>query len=342
MHRYRVVIMLVLLGVLPVVAVFFLTLSYLEDPEPEPAQAEADPVVEEEETAPEPRVRRVLAAARELPVGTLLREEDLIELEVDPDAIARGHVLLQADAAGPPLRGYVVREALGEGAPLRWAAVVGPAQSGFLAAVLEPGKRALTIRVGPATSHAGLVDPGDRVDVILSAQLASDEGGLSVFAATIVEDVRVLAIDRRIGSGAGPGPAGEDGAPGPERTEVTTATLEVTAAQGERLVLGDREGALSLAVRSLAPPAPPAGTAGRVAPDTSVELGELLLPPEVFSASREQLRRQQRLNALSVRRQLTDAEQELRAAQAAGATTLHTVRVFRGSEPAEEVVFAKP
>lgn len=337
MHRYRVVIMLVLLGVLPVVAAFFLALSYLEEPAPEPERAEVNPVAEEEEPAPEPRMRRVFAASRDLPVGTLLRDEDLTDFEVDSDAIARGDVLVPEGAAGSPLRGYVVREALGEGAPLSWAAVVGPDQSGFLAAVLEPGKRAVTIRVGPATSHAGLVDPGDRVDVILSAQLALDGGDQGVFATTIVEDARVLAIDRRIGSGVEPAPPGEEGESGPERTEVTTATLEVTPAQGERLVLGEKEGALSLAVRSLAPPAE---TAGGATAGTSVELKEMLLPPAAFSASQERRRRERRLNALSMRRQLTEAEQELLAAKEAGATKLHTVRIFRGSEPVEEVVFA--
>ena len=336
MHRYRVVIMVVLLGVLPVVAVFFLTLSYLR--EPEPAQAEVEPVVEEEEPAPEPQMRRVFAASRELPVGTLLRDEDLTELEVESDAVASGQVPVPDDAAGSRLRGYVVREALGAGAPVAWAAVVGPHQSGFLAAVLEPGKRAVTIRVGPATGHAGLVDPGDRVDVILSAELALDGGDRNVFATTIVEDLRVLAVDRRIGTGAGPPPGGEEAEAGPERTEVMTATLEVTPAQGERLVLGEREGTLSLAVRSLAPPA--TGTENGTSAGTSVELKEMLLPPAAFSASQEHLRRERRLNALSMRRQLTEAEQELQAAKVAGATTLDTVRIFRGSEPAEEVVFA--
>ena len=344
MRRYRVVIMLVLLGVLPVVAVFFLTLSYLKGPEPEPdpdrelAQAEVEPVVEDERPAPEPQMRRVLVASRELPVGTLLRDEDLTEVEVESDAVASGHVLAPVDAAGFPLRGYLVRETLGAGARVTWTAVVGPDQSGFLAAVLNPGKRAVTIRVGPATGHAGLVDPGDRVDVILSAELAFDGGDRSVFATTIVEDARVLAVDRRIGSAAGPPPEGEEGEAGPERTEVTTATLEVTPAQGERLVLGEREGALSLAVRSLAPPT--TGTANGASAGTSVELKEMLLPPAAFSASQERLRRAQRLNALSMRRQLAEAEQELQAAKAAGATTLDTVRIFRGSEPAEEVVFA--
>ena len=343
MHRYRVVIMLVLLGVLPVAVVFFLTLSYLR--EPEPVQAEVEPVVVEEEEegpAPEPRMRRVFAASRELPVGTLLRDEELTELEVESDAVASGHVPVPEEAAGNPLRGYVVREPLGAGAPVTWAAVVGPNQSGFLAAVLEPGKRAVTIRVGPATSHAGLVDPGDRVDVILSAELAFGGGDRDVFATTIVEDVRVLATDRRIGTGAEPPPGGEEAKAGPERTEVMTATLEVAPAQGERLVLGEREGALSLAVRSLAPPATGngTGTGTGASTGTPVELREMLLPPAAFSASQEHLWRERRLNALSMRRQLTEAEQELQAAKVAGATTLDTVRIFRGSEPAEEVVFA--
>ena len=338
MHRYRVVIMLVLLGLLPVAAAFFLTLSYLSDPEPEPApaQAEAEPVVEE---APPPEMRQVLAASQALPVGTLLRDENLTELEVDPAAVEGEHILVPEDGTKRPLRGYVVREALDEGAPLTWQAVVGPDQSGFLAAVLRPGHRAVTIRVGPATSHAGLVDPGDRVDVILSAELTFDGRERSVYSATIVEDARVLAIDRRIGSGAESPAPSESGEAAPERTEVTTTTLEVTPAQGDRLVLGEREGTLSLAVRSLVSVA--AGAASGSPPGTPVELKEMLLPPAELSASEERLRRERRLNVLSMRKQLTDAEQELQAAREAGATTLDTVRIFRGGAPAEEVVFAR-
>ena len=341
MHRYRLVIMLVLFGVLPVVAVFFLTLSYLREPEPEPMQAEVKPVVEEElppEPPPPSQARGVLVASRALPAGTLLGEEDLTEVEVDPEAIGKGHVLAPEEAVGHPLRGYVVREALEEGAPVTRSAVVGPKQRGFLAAVLEPGSRAVTIQVGPATSHAGLVDPGDRVDVILSAELELDERERSVFATTIVEDARVVAIDRRFGSGADPLTGGAEAEAVPERTEVTTATLEVTPAQGERLVLGEKEGALSLAVRSLATAA--ARTAGGAPSGKSVELKEMLLPPAEYSASKEQRRQGRKLNDLSMRKQIAEAEQELQAVKGAGATTLGTVRIFRGSEPAEEVVFA--
>ena len=327
MHRYRVVIMLVLFGVLPVVAVFFLAFTYLGEPEPEPVQAEAKPVVEEE-PPPEPReTRRVLAASRALPVRTLLVKEDFTEIEVDPGAIGKEHVLAPEGPAAHPLRSNVVREAIEEGAPIARSAVVGPKQSGFLAAVLEPGHRAVTIQVGPATSHAGLVDPGDRVDVILSAELLVDGRDRRVFATTIVEDVRVVAIDSQA-----------IGEAGPERTQVTTATLEVTSAQGERLVLGEREGALSLAVRSLARAADQPASAAPSA--TPANLKAMLLPPADFSASEEQIGRGRKLNDLSMRKQIADAQQELQAAKEAGATTLDTVRIFRGSEPAEEVVFA--
>ena len=347
MQRYRVVIMLVLFGVLPVVAAFFVALSFLGEQEVEPTQAEVKPVTEEAPPPPPepPETRQVFAAARAMPAGTLIGEDDLIKLELDPDAVRKEHIIVPnevvleeivpGEQAIHPLRGHVVREALAEGAPLTRSAVVGPGQRGFLAAVLRPGARAVTIRVGPATSHAGLIDPGDRVDVILSAELAVDGGDRSVFARTIVEDVRVVAIDRQIGSGADSPGGGEDGEI--ERTEMMTATLEASPAQGDRLVLGEHEGRLSLAVRSLA-----AVTVAQNASEAeAVDLREMLLSSPEFTASEERLRRAQELNDLSIRTQIVESKKQLRAAVESGATKLDAVRIFRGSEPPEEVVFER-
>ena len=346
MQRYRVVIMLVLFGVLPVVAAFFVALSFLGEQEVEPTQAEVKPVTEEAPPPPEPpQTRQVFAAARAMPAGTLIGEDDLITLELDPDAVRKEHIIVPdevvleeivpGEQASHPLRGHVVREALVEGAPLTRSAVVGPGHRGFLAAVLRPGARAVTIRVGPATSHAGLIDPGDRVDVILSAELAVDGGDRSVFARTIVEDVRVVAIDRQVGSGADSPGSGEDGEI--VRTEMMTATLEASPAQGDRLVLGEHEGSLSLAVRSLA-----AVTVARNASEAeAVDLREMLLSSPEFTASEERLRRAQELNDLSIRTQIVESKKQLRAAVESGATKLDAVRIFRGSEPPEEVVFER-
>jgi pilus assembly protein CpaB len=345
-QRYRVVIMLVLFGVLPVVAAFFVALSFLGEQEVEPTQAEVKPVTEEAPPPPEPpQTRQVFAAARAMPAGTLIGEDDLITLELDPDAVRKEHIIVPdevvleeivpGEQASHPLRGHVVREALAEGAPLTRSAVVGPGHRGFLAAVLRPGARAVTIRVGPATSHAGLIELGNRVDVILSAELAVDGGDRSVFARTIVEDVRVVAIDRQVGVGLDSPGGGEDGVI--ERTEMMTATLEASPAQGDRLVLGEHEGSLSLAVRSLA-----AVTVAQNASEAeAVDLREMLLSSPEFTASEERLRRAQELNDLSIRTQIVESKKQLRAAVESGATKLDAVRIFRGSEPPEEVVFER-
>ena len=323
--------MLVLFGVLPVVVAFFFALEYLE--EPPPAQVEVGPVVEEPPEPAPPPMREVLAAARALPVGTLIGNDDLTTLALAPDAVREDHFTAE-DVSADTLRGHAVREAIAEGAPLVRSAVVGPRQRGFLATVLKPGSRAVTIRVGQATSHAGLIDHGARVDVILSAELAADGGGRSVVARTIVEDVRVVAIDRRPGAGPEPAAAAE-GKEG-ERTEIVTATLEASPAQADRLVLGEQEGRLALAVRSLAVAQNP-----DAAPAAAVDLREILLTPAEFSASEARVKRAQELEDIGVRTQIVVSKEELRAAVEASADRLQAVRVFRGTEPAEEVVFKR-
>ena len=198
--------------------------------------------------------------------------------------------------------GYAVRKAIAEGAPLTQASVVGPRQKGFLAAVLRPGARAVTIRVGAATSHAGLIDPGDLVDVILSAELGIHGGERVVFSRTIAEDVRVVAIDRRVDRRV---KDDED-----ERVPMTTATLEASPAQADRLVLGEHEGRLSLAVRSLAAPAT---VAKRPAQADAVELREMLLSSPDFSESEARLRRVQELSDLAIRQQLVESKAQLQS-----------------------------
>ena len=329
MQRYRVVIMMVLFGVLPVVIAFFVALSFLEDEEPEPAPAA--PVAEETPPPTPPERRPVLAAARPLPVGTLLGKDDLTVVELDPTEIPEESIPVSDDptqgATVSSLRGHAVREAIAEGAPLLRTAVVGPGQTGFLAAVLMPGTRAVTIQVAEATRRAGLIDPGDRVDVILSAELAIEGGERIVFARTIVEDVRVVAIDNRTTSGEG----------APDDAEIVTATLEASPVQADRLVLGEHEGRLSLAVRPLAD----ATLARNANPAEAVELREMLLSPPDFEASEARLRRVQELSDLSVRKEIVESKEQLRAAVEAGARRQDAVRIFRGAAPAEEVVFER-
>ena len=335
MQRYRVVIMLVLFGVLPVVATFFVALSFLDKREGESTQAETTPAVEEAPSpepleAPEPRT--VLAAARALPLGTLLGKDDLTLLELDPAAVGDDHIVVDGDPTDGPPSGYALREAIAGGAPITWSALVGPGERGFLAAVLRPGTRAVTIQVGRATGHAALIEPGDRVDVILSAELAVDGGDRRVLARTIAEDLRVVAINKRTDSPDGIYEEGELLPP----AEITTATLEASHRQGNRLVLGEHEGTLWLAVRSLAT----APASGEATADGAVDLREMLLSSSEFSASEDRERRTQELDDLSARTQLVESKMKLRAAMEEDASGQKVVRILRGNAPAEEVVFA--
>ena len=276
-------------------------------------------------------MREVLAAARALPMGTLIGSDDLTTLVLAPDAVRADHFVADDAVSADALRGHAVREAIAEGVPLLRSAIVGPCQKGFLATVLKPGSRAVTIQVGPATSQAGLIKLGDRVDVILTAELAAGGGERSTVARTIVEDVRVVAIDQRLGTCK---EAPEDGSVGP--TEFVTATLEALSPQADRLVLGEYEGRLSLVVRSLA-----VAQDSDAAPAVAVDLREILLTPTEFSASEARAQRARQLEDLTVRTQIVESKEQHRAAVEASADRLQAVKVFRGTEPAEEVVFKR-
>lgn len=312
MQRYRAVILIVVFGVLPLVVAFFAALSYLQGQGQEEAGLQpATAVVETPPPEPEPEPARVLAAARDLPIGALVRDADLTELAVPAESVHGTHLLADEGAAASRLRGYAVRKPVASGAALTRSALIAPWEQGFLAAVLEPGTRAVTIRVDPATSHAGLIDPGDRVDVILTAEVSIVERERAVFTRTIVEDVRVVAADRRFGEASGLPPGSdadaENAGAAPAREEMITATLEVSPVQGNRLVIAEHEGRLSLALRALAA----AGAEPRTS-HSAVQLQEVLLPSSPASP----------------------AENEEPAAP-----LVTTVRVYRGNRPAEVVTF---
>ena len=269
MRRYRNIIFIALLGITPLMVAIYaprlLNSALLRGQPP----VEASPLAEAPPDKP-PELRAVLAAARDLSVGTLLGEGDMVELGLEEDAVRPGHLVVKAlPETGPPY-GHALREAIPAGAPLTRRAMVGPRQRGFLAAVLKPGTRAITILLGKGTQHSGLIDPGDRVDVVLTARSRTGHGIENVLSRTILEDVRVLAVDRQFGSAAG----SSNGRGEVERTKIVTATLEVLPEHTGLLALGEHKGELALAVRPIA--------ALGVGPDPgeTVSLHKLLSPPD--------------------------------------------------------------
>ena len=149
--------------------------------------------------------------------------------------------------------GSVVREPILKGEPLVSRKIVRAGDSGYMAAYLEPGMRAMAIRVTVETAAGGFILPGDRVDVLLTRETSTSgiEGSSpdSKFrASTVMRNIKVLAIDQTTR-------AGED-----EQSVVgATATMEVDPADAEALALAKSQGELSLVLRSYADTGGPSG-----------------------------------------------------------------------------------
>jgi len=211
----------------------------------------------------------VITAARVIHAGSLLRSEDLGSTEVPRAEVGPG-TMLDTPQVRRELSGAMVRRGFSAGELIRPADVMHPGDHGFLAAVLMPGMRALTVGVDAITGTAGLIWPGDRVDLILTQVMPDNAAplGRRVFAETVLTDVRVIAIDQQLVQGASPG--------GSEQT-ARTVTLEVNSDQAERVSVAMRLGRLSLAVRSAdiahQPPGPRLWTGTVWASDVSAALG---------------------------------------------------------------------
>ncbi|MBR0642109.1 Flp pilus assembly protein CpaB [Plastoroseomonas hellenica] len=217
---------------------------------PPPAQQQQDaqavaPAVVPEAPPPPPQRISVLVAARNLRAGALLRNEDLVARmvlasEMPADARQEGRESRTA------IQGALIRRGLREGEPVLDSDIMMPGDRGYLAAALSPDMRAIPIAVDQISGAAGLIWPGDRVDVVLTQQLPSNDSvplTRRMAGETIVNDVRVIAVDQNLVQGALS--EGGDGGFRPARV----ITLEVTVPQAERLSVARRLGVLSLLVR---------------------------------------------------------------------------------------------
>lgn len=200
--------------------------------------------------APIPTGPKIMVANKALPIGTIITADALSykpwpkEL-VDEAYLIEGKSELTADK----LVGYVVRNPITAGQPIASSALVSPDDRGFLAAVLGPGMRAVTVPVSKLTGVAGFVFPGDRVDLFLTQSLdpvdEKDRGGPIKVSETIVRNLRVLATDQMSS------PAKDEKG----QTIVSNyglVTLEATPRLAEQITVAQALGTISLSLRPLA------------------------------------------------------------------------------------------
>lgn len=179
---------------------------------------------------------KVLVARANLPVGSFVNEQQL-RWQTWPDNNLPESYLVSGRFKQDSLYGAVVRRGFTAGQPINLSQLVKPGDRGFLAAVLQPGFRAYSINVTATTSIAGLVFPGDRVDLLLAHTL---KGGGGQVSETVLTNLRVLAIDQTVNDQTKKPKVGK------------TVTFEVTPKQAEILAVVSGLGRLSLSLRSLA------------------------------------------------------------------------------------------
>jgi pilus assembly protein CpaB len=211
-------------------------------------QAEHPPQVEvAAPVAPVKPLPMVLVAKGDLPAGQFVRPENL-RWNPWPEGGVSANYIVEGKHRIEDFVGAVVRSGLADGEPITEVRVVRPGDRGFMAAVLTPGMRAVTVPVTVSSGNAGFVFPGDRVDLILTFSVKpvptagsngppQDEHRASE---TLLTDVRVLAVDQRA----------DDQTKDP--IVAKTATLEVTPKQAEIIAVATSFGQLSFSLRSLA------------------------------------------------------------------------------------------
>jgi pilus assembly protein CpaB len=191
-----------------------------------------------------PLMLSYLVAAHPLPPGTLERDSDLTVKTVPRDELPAG-AIVDNPTGRASLNGALIQHYVEPGMPLVLGDVLRPRDRGFLAAVLAPGTRAVSIAVDPVSGVGGLIWPGDRVDVILTQEIAAGAATAKrVVAETVLSDVRIVAVDQDIVQGGSP-TAGISG------RLASTVTVQASEDQAERLTVAGRLGRLSLAIRAI-------------------------------------------------------------------------------------------
>jgi pilus assembly protein CpaB len=205
-------------------------------------RSEAPPPVVQAPAAPALATVEVLIAGTDIPLGQTVSGNEF-RWQTWPAASAGAAFIRRSDRpdAMTQLAGSIARSPFYAGEPIRENRLIKAKGSGYLAAVLPSGMRAIATDITPETGAAGFILPNDRVDVILSRRSNREGGGGGGNSSeTVLSNVRVLAIDQTVEEKGG------------QRVVVgKTATLELTPGQAEILVMSRSMGQLTLALRSL-------------------------------------------------------------------------------------------
>lgn len=237
MNTARIVVLVIALGAGGVAA--YLASGYDNKPAPALPVAEKLPTVE------------VLVAKSDIQLGQAVKAEDL-QWQTWPQATVSS-AFIRRDGrpdAQTQIAGSIARVPLMQGEPIREQKLVKADGSGFMAAILPSGMRAVSTEISAETAAGGFILPNDRVDIVLTRRLKNPDGANSngstggndlILSEVILTNIRVLAIDQA--------PKEKDGQ---NAVLGKTVTLELRPDQVATLSASRQGGTLTLALRSIA------------------------------------------------------------------------------------------
>lgn len=208
---------------------------------------QVSPVVDAGPVAPPPVAGtvKIIVVKEDIPAGSLIAQP---ETKFEFRAWPRGSMddeayISEGTGKLEDFSGAVVRLGMRSGEPLVRKNIIKRGESGFLAAVLAPGMRAVSLPVNNNTGVGGFIFPGDHVDLVLSHAVtlahSDDLQRTHNVSETILHDIRVVAVDQR----------SNDQEQVPAVSSVVT--VEVTPEQAERVSLAQRMGELRAVLRSM-------------------------------------------------------------------------------------------
>jgi pilus assembly protein CpaB len=186
----------------------------------------------------------ILVAKSDIGLGQSVKPDDL-QWQAWPASTASSSFISRASKADAikEITGSIARSPFIAGEPIRDQKLVKADGSGFMAAILPQGYRAVSTEISPETGAGGFILPNDRVDVLLTKRDKNPDGkGADVpVSEVILSNIRVLAIDQA--------PKEKEGS---SALVGRTVTLELKPEQTETLARSRQSGTLSLALRSIA------------------------------------------------------------------------------------------
>ncbi|MGH8354555.1 MAG: Flp pilus assembly protein CpaB [Pseudomonas sp.] len=180
---------------------------------------------------PDDNLQNVVVATMEIPFGQMVEAQ-----QVSVVRMPKGTVPDDAFDASEKVVGKIATFAMLRGDIVRGARLAEHLGGSTLASLIEPDKRAISVRVDDVVGVGGFLLPGNRVDVLVAKKTGGNDS--SAQAETILEDLRVLAVDQTAST---------------DKTQpvvVRAVTLEMTGEQAEILIKGQTEGKLQLALRN--------------------------------------------------------------------------------------------